>query len=350
MKMRSIGDSGRARSLELGTFLARWSRYPWAMAAAFSLVPQFAYPCMMRSLRVATGTLAAMLLGVLPAVPQPETVLSDLAIDLRPDYDRPGVLVIHRATIAPEVSLPTRVVFRMPAAAGLPSAVAERLVDGRLMTLPYERTVEGETAVVDLTASRPIVQFEYYDPAIVRDGPRRNFAFTYSGDFEVRNFSISVQQPHLAQNFVTVPEATGTAVSADGLVHHTLSRAGLKKGESVTIRASYEKVSDQLSVETITPVAVSTPPPAAGNAAAAAADGRTVPIVLGAMFVCAGAGVVALMVRTRRQAGSARRSTRRRGTARSRRSGDKATRFCTQCGAGVGPGDRFCQRCGSSLK
>ena len=305
---------------------------------------------MTRSLRLAAGALAVVLLGVSPAVPQADTVLSDLGIDLWPDYDRPGVLVIYRATITPEVPLPTRVEFRIPDSVGLPTAVAERLVDGQLMTVPYERTVDGATAVIHLTASRPIVQLEYYDPAIVRDGARRTFAFTWSGDFEARNFSISVQQPHLAQNLITVPEATGTTVSADGLIHHTLSRVGVKKGESVSVQASYEKASDQLSVETIAPVALPTPPPAAGSAVAAADDSRTMPIVLGVMFVSAGALVIGLMVKSRRQAGSGLRSTPPRRTTRSRVSDEEATRFCTQCGDGVGADDRFCQHCGAALK
>ena len=222
---------------------------------------------MMRPLRVATGALAGVLLGVSAAVPQSDTVLSGLRIDLWPDYDRPGVLVIYRATIAPEVSLPIRLVFRIPAAAGLPNAVAERPADGQLITLPYERTVEGNKALIDLTASRPIVQLEYYDPAITRDGARRSFAFTWLGDFEVRDFSVSLQQPHLAQNFTTVPEATSATASVDGMMYQTLSRAGVKVGETVEVQAAYEKASDQLSVETITPVVAPTPTPATGNAA-----------------------------------------------------------------------------------
>ena len=182
----------------------------------------------MQPLRVATGALAVVLLAVSAAAPQSETVLSSLGIDLWPDYDRPGVLVIYHATIAPDVSLPARLVFRIPAAAGLPNAVAERLAGGQLITLPYDRTVDGETALIDLTASRPIVQLEYYDPAITRDGVRRSFAFTWSGDFEVQDFGISLQQPALARNFTTVPEAISATASVDGLTYHTLSRAGVK--------------------------------------------------------------------------------------------------------------------------
>jgi len=291
-----------------------------------------------------------VLLGVSAAAPQSNTVLSGLGIDLWPDYDRAGILVIYRATIAPEASLPARLVFRIPAAAGIPNAVAERSADDRLITLAYERTVDGEIALIDFTASRPVVQLEYYDPAITRDGARRSFTFTWPGDFEVRDFSVSLQQPHLAQNFATVPESMGAAASADGLIYHTLSRAGVKAGETVDIQASYEKASNQLSVETITPEAAPTPTPTTENVATS--DSPTLLIVLAAMFVCAAAIVIGLMVRTRQQAGPAPRSNPPPRKARSRPSGGKATRFCTQCGAGVnvGGGNRFCKRCGAALE
>ena len=303
---------------------------------------------MMRLLPAATGALAVVLLAASAAAPQTDPVLSRLGIDLWPDYDRLGVLVIYRATIAPEVSLPTRLRFRIPAAVGLPSAVAERPTDGQLITLSYERTVERETARIDFTASRPIVQLEYYDTAITRDRARRSFAFTWSGDFEVRDFSISLQQPHLAQNFTTVPAASGAGASADGLTYHTLSRAGVKKGETVEIQVSYEKASNQLSVETIAPVAAPTPTPV--TVSAAASDRPTVLIVLAVLFVCAAAVAVALTLRTRRQTASAPRSIPPVRAAGPDVSGGKATRFCTQCGNGVGGGDRFCQRCGAALK
>jgi hypothetical protein len=289
-----------------------------------------------------------VLLAVSAATPQSKTVLSSLGIDLWPDYDRPGVLVIYHAAIAPDVSLPTRLVFRIPAAAGLPNAVAEKLTDGQLITLPYDRTIDGETARIDLIANRPIVQLEYYDPAITRDGVRRSFAFTWPGDFEVQNFSVSVQQPPLASNLTTVPEATGVTASADGLTYHTLSRAGANIGETVEVQVSYEQASDQLSVETNAPVAAPVPTPAEGNDAAS--DKRTMRMAFAALFVSAAAVVVGLMVRGQRQGQSAPRSTPSPRTARSAISGGKATRFCTQCGAGADGGDRFCTRCDAALK
>jgi hypothetical protein len=312
----------------------------------------------MRPLRVATGALAVVLLGLSAPAAQSPAVLGNLGIDLWPDYDRPGLLVIYRATIAPETPLPAQLVFRIPAAAGAPNAVAERAADDRLVTLPYDRTVDGGTALIAFTASRPYVQLEYYDPAITREGPEHRFAFTWPGDFEVRDFSISLQQPHLSQNFTTVPEAASAATSADGLTYHTLVRTGTKVGETVGVEASYEKASDRLSAETLPPAATPTPAPATGNVpvpalpteSATTSYSPTMLVVVAAMFACAAAAIVIALMSQSRQTGSAPALTPPSRAASSKVSGKKAARFCTQCGAGIGAGDRFCQRCGSALR
>ena len=289
-----------------------------------------------------------MVLAVVPsAAPQSVPVFSALGIDLWPDYDRPGVLVIYRVTIAPGVPLPGQLVVGIPAAAGAPNAVAERETDGQLITLPYERTVDGETASIRVNASRPIVQLEYYDPAIDRDGATRSFAFTWPGDYEVGDFSISVQQPDLAQNFVMVPAPTSSGPSADGLMYHTLTRAGVAAGEVIEVQVSYDKVSDQLSTETMTPV--STPEATPGAEIVASSDTETVVIVLAAALVFAAAVVIGLMFRSRQPAEAPPQPAPPVRKAGRRPSSGKGRRFCTQCGAAAESVDRFCHRCGAGL-
>ena len=51
---------------------------------------------------------------------QESTSLESLAIDLWPEYDRPSMLVIYKAVLSPEVTLPTEITFRIPVEAGLP--------------------------------------------------------------------------------------------------------------------------------------------------------------------------------------------------------------------------------------
>ena len=63
---------------------------------------------------------------LLPALAQSEVKLSSMEVDLWPEYDRPNVLVIYRITLPPTTTLPVDLSFRIPAAAGEPSAVAVR--------------------------------------------------------------------------------------------------------------------------------------------------------------------------------------------------------------------------------
>ena len=308
----------------------------------------------MRGLGEALGALVLILLSALGAAPQATIVLSDLRVDVWPDYDRPGVLVIYRSTLAPESPRPARLVFRIPASAGIPNAVAEGPTGGQLTTLQYVRTVDGDTALIELTASQARVQLEYYDPLMTRDGANRSFSFTWHGDFEVQQFEISLQQPHLAQNFTTVPEARVATASADGLVYHALSRVGVARGETIRVQASYETASDQLSVETLSPISapalVPTPVPAPVTDSGAAPTGEMGRVAIVALSVAAAAVVAGLIARTRRQARGKPPSTGTGSTLPSASSGEAKRRFCAQCGSGVHRGDRFCRACGTLLQ
>ena len=283
-----------------------------------------------------------MLFGAMAVAPQSDVVFTTLGIDLWPEYDRPEVLVIYRASIAPGVALPAQVSFRIPAAAGPPTAVAERQTDGQLISLPFERRVEGDgdTAFIEFTANRRVVQMEYYDPALERDGALRSFTFTWSSSHDVGALSVSAQQPDLAQNLTTTPPATTQAAGVDGLMYHTISLAALKSGESVDVRLSYEKVSDQLSTETM-PAAAPIPSAPMAGPGGGTSDTQIVVIVMAALMVVAiiaGAGVLR----------SRRRLPRPGGLARGAAAG--ASRFCTQCGAAGAAADRYCHRCGAAFR
>lgn len=294
----------------------------------------------MRTGRVVVMLLTWMLFGAMGAAAQTGVVFTTLEIDLWPEYDRPGVLVIYRAGIAPGVPLPAQVIFRIPAAAGAPTAVAERQPDGQLVTLPFERRVEGDTAFIELTASRPVVQMEYYDPTLERDGVLRSYTFTWSGDHEVGALSVSAQQPDLARNLTTTPPATTRAPGVDGLIYHTISLASVKVGESVDVQLSYEKAADQLSTETM-PAAAPTPSAEVAAPGGATSDTQIVVIVMAALIVVAtiaAAGILRARQRTSRSGGLVP------GAAAG------ASRFCTQCGEGAGRDDVYCHRCGANLR
>lgn len=298
---------------------------------------------------LSVSVLLCAALAQIPAAPlmaQGEVVLTTLSIDVWPDYDRPGVLVIYRATVAPGVSLPTSIALRIPAAAGTPTAVAEQQADGQLIKVPFDRRVEGETAVIEMTVTRPNFQVEYYDPAIARDGSTRSFVFTWPGDYQVGDLSVSVQQPDLAQNLVTEPPAARSAPGVDGLVYYTVELGAVAEGETADVRVSYDKTSDQLSNETMPAPSTSTPPPATA-AGSPDADSEVRLIVMVILAVVAIAAVVVIVLRRR---GSSAMDPRPASGAPLADGRAPSARFCTQCGAAASSEDRFCGSCGTALR
>lgn len=313
--------------------------------AAINLVAgrcRSAYPSGMRSLCRALLITVTVLAAAGVAPPQDAIVFTRLGVDLWPDYDRPGVLVIYRGSIAPGATLPARVQLRIPAAAGDPTALAERSPDGQLVNLTFDRRTQGDMAVIDATVTRPDLQMEYYDPAIEHDGATHSFTFSWPGDYAVGELNVTVQQPDLAQDLTTVPPAATRAPGGDGLLYHTVVLPAVPAGEAVDVQVTYEKVADQLSVETIPAPATSTSSPA--PAAGAPSSEREMVIVVAVVLASAVLAGLALLL-----------GRRRRGEPSPEAAGGAAApsgaaRFCTQCGAAAGSADRFCHQCGTAVR
>lgn len=265
---------------------------------------------------------------------QPEVVFVRMNVDLWPDYDRRGVLVIYRGDLAPGVGLPVTVRLSLPAAAGAPTAVAERQADGQLVNLTFERTVEGDTAVVEAQVTRPTLQFEYYDPGLRAEGARRSFEYRWPGDFEVGELTVTVQQPDLASELETSPPAASRAPGPDGLVYHTVGLGARSYGEAAGVEFSYIKEDDRLTIETVQQ-AMAPPPTSSSPPVESRQEILVVVLALAALAIVAAAGFVIFRRRDR--------------DADSRDSRTKAG-FCTQCGTRAAASDRFCHRCGQPLR
>ena len=269
--------------------------------------------------------------------------LERLEVDLWPEYDRNAVLVIYRVTIAPGVELPARLALRIPAEAGSPNAVAERRADGRLVTVEYERVVEGKWALIEVTVSQPGLRIEYYDRGIEREGPIRRLWYTWPGDYAVASVGVSVQQPAGARDLVVVPEASNIDAGSDGLLYHNLGLPRTAAGETFEIFVEYTKESDELTVE-----ALSRSSPAVASAGGTTRAGPTVRWVLlagTAVVAFVASGLVAWRLRGRGKIVGQRARPTGGVTARG---GD--ANFCTQCGAKAGAGDRYCHACGRQLR
>lgn len=262
---------------------------------------------------------------------EPSVRLEGVEVALWPEYDRPSMLVIYRLVLSADVSLPAPMVVSLPAAVGLPNAVAERVAD-RLVNLAYDRVVSGEVAQLRFVANSAVVQVEYYDPALAIDGQRRTFEYRWPGDYAAAALDVVVQHPPGAADVKIEPPAADAEMGNDGLRYQRLDLGAVAAGQTIAVSLNYDR--DQ---ESLTSTLVPPPAPAGVQASTPASLPAGSPMsasyLVMAILLAFGLAGLAMGV-----------LLRLRGGGRGRPAG---AAFCTRCGKSVRPGDRFCGKCGA---
>jgi hypothetical protein len=297
--------------------------------------------------------LFALLTLLAPAAVHAQTpdALDNVEIDLWPEYDRAGVLVIYRLTLSPQTSLPANLSIRIPTAAGDPFAVAGRQADGSLFTIPSTREVSGIWASINFTADVAELQIEYYDPALKIDGQHRQFDFVWPGDYATGNLSIQIQQPFDASAMLISPSFGAGIRGGDGLTYFNREVGQLNAGQTIEISLEYDKTSDSFSAQNMTvQPAGETTEVESGSFQIPQIAVLVIAIVMGAALIVVG---VVWYLRSGKQ--SKARTPRRRHTPAADRPAqptapDGHDIYCHNCGKRAQAGDRFCRSCGTPLR
>ncbi len=275
-----------------------------------------------------------------------------LQVDLWPEYDRPEMLVIMKAQLPSEVSLPTEVAFRIPAGVGEPNAVAVRQPDGALLNAMYTRQVQDQWEMITVTATSPEIQIEYYDPGLDRSTANRHYEFNWVSDYDIDAMLIQVQQPLGATNLSVEPALGNITTGSDGLQYYVMEIGAPRAGDEVSVVVDYTKTTDTLSVEGFTvqpgaPISDSSP-----ESQRQIASTEVLPWALGGLGVLLVVGGIYWYWRTGQGDVSKKSGSRRRRKPRpaAATSSDESGVYCHQCGKRAGAGDRFCRACGSRLR
>jgi hypothetical protein len=285
----------------------------------------------MRAARVLL-LLLALAAGVRFAVPahaQVAASLERLEIALWPEYDRPALLVIYRATLPASTPLPAQVTLPVPAAAGEPTAVAFADDQGQLLLTSYTRTVDGDWATLVIEAPSPRIQVEFYLDIAV-DGAQRRIVFDWPGRVSAAQARFEVQEPAGASALVIEPAPEASRLDAEGRTTYSGSLGSLSPGTSFELRVSYVRSTQ----DPMLAPAVPTPDPqvAASNTPDPTWRALLAWGLAGLGLALLGAGGII-------------------GWRRARRAGaPPPARFCHACGAAAGPADVFCRRCGTRLR
>lgn len=275
---------------------------------------------------------------------QSSVSFDQLNVLLWPEYDRPDMLVIYKITLSAATKLPAQIDLRIPLAAGAPYNVAIEEVDGQLYTLNYTTSQDGDWLVISFTAPTSKLQIEYYDPELDKTDDRRDYVFRWPGDMAVDNLTVEVQQPLTAQQLQVAPNLGSWKTGTDGMQYYIEEVGSVPEGTPVTLKLSYLKSDDSLSVPDQAPLQPSQP---IGPSTSLLRFEGLLPYLLGgvgvALFI--GGGVWFWLISRKRSAEPARR---RRSA--SERLADDLEVYCHQCGKRAGKEDVFCRSCGTRLR
>jgi hypothetical protein len=281
---------------------------------------------------------------------QTQPSLASMTVDLWPEFDKPSMLVMYAFTLSSQVGLPAEIRLRIPASAGVPNAVANCQPDGNCFNAPYEQRPAGEWSELIFQATLPDLRVEFYDAALIKDGTKRHYEYTWPGDYAVENFKIRVQQPAMAENMLVKPGTFSVAAASDGFIYHSLDAGAVPAGQTIEVVIDYEKTTDELS-SSFMPVQPSQP--LSGETSGRTSLTSALPFALGfvGLALIIGGGVWYWRSGRQKPQPAHARRTRRKPASASPTSGEAEVNvYCHQCGKRAAAGDRFCRTCGTQLR
>lgn len=286
--------------------------------------------------------------------------LALLAIELWPDYDQEGVLVLYTGTLAAEVVLPAAVTLPLPEGADV-HAVARISSDN---TMVDDIVFEVGASEVTLTTPDSRFRVEYYLP-YEADGEEHSFAAAWTFPFNIASVTMDVQQPAAATNFTVTPAVPNVVTGQDGLTYHRSTGQPLDAGQTLSVVLRYTLPDNQLTQsllqqntnattpETTTTTEPTSPPSTSSN----------LPLILAGIGGLIISGTLIWQgLKERSQLQQKKKELVRRQSPRSSpilskkrvmpspSATGEAAQFCHQCGRAAQPEDRFCRQCGTQLK
>jgi len=282
----------------------------------------------------------------LPTAAQgPTLTITRATLNLWPEYDDPGLLVIFAGEFGADVAFPQPVAFPLPAGArGIQAAVPD--ATGALLSQPWQ-IVEGK---LSYTLPQPQFHTEYYldrPPAAAQ----RELTYTFQAPYPIQELEITVQQPARAAGFAMTPQPESSTQGSDGFTYYRLSRSNLAAGDRLDLTLRYTKNDQSPSIAPTRPAP--TPAVAQSGVSDAAVPARPLwPWLLIGLGLAAllGTGVYWLVTHQQERdqpAASRRKSPKSVGTPVARPPLTGTAAFCTQCGQPFRPEDRFCAQCGA---
>jgi hypothetical protein len=201
---------------------------------------------------------------------------------------------------------------------------------------------------ISFIATTPVIQFEYYDPGLVKEGTLRTFDYKWPGDYAVNSLTLQVQHPLGSSNVSVMPTAGRVLQNSNGFTYNVIEVGALNEGSPFDIAVSYQKETDALSIESldIQPSAPITP----GTSSLLNINQWWVWLlgILGIVLI--GGGGFWYWRMGRQETTTKKRRHRKAQVTESPGVSPESAVYCHQCGRRAESSDRFCRSCGTRLR
>jgi hypothetical protein len=283
-----------------------------------------------------------------PVFAQTSPALAILEVDLRPEFDQPGVLVVFHMVLKSDTQLPATLTVRIPTAAGEPSLVAwVNPSDGSMNSIPYQVDTKKDWNWVTFTTSANEVDFEYHDPSLALDGSKRAYQFTWPGDFSADNLSIYIQEPLGATGMLIQPSLGSPNQGDNNIVYYYSKLGALKQGTTFQIHMKYDKKDSSLSWETLQVKPSAT---LDENTSGRTSLRELMPWIIGGISILLLAGVAWWIWLIRNSPASTVKLKVLQASLNKVKKSTREPVYCPQCGKRAETGDVFCRVCGAKLR
>lgn len=275
--------------------------------------------------------------------------VENLVIELWPEFDRPGVLVIYSGQLAstgdgeiPQVGL------TLPESVELNAVAYQDPTNGNLLLAEHETEAADGQTLLTMSPEADNFWVEFYVPAevIAQEGEQRSFSYAWQGDLPVAQLTWQVQQPATASGLTVEPGGGQMGTDELGLPAYSVAAGAVPAGETATASVSYQKADDVLSISVIQ-ANEEAQQPAPAPASTQPRRNLALPIGIAVGGVALLAGGIFLYSRSGQDDEEPVRARRAR---RAPQHEHEQAGYCTNCGNALQAGDKFCRECGAPVR
>jgi hypothetical protein len=310
---------------------------------------------MRRWLMITFLALALLSPGITARADNP-IILDSLIVYLRPEYDKPSMLVNYEISIDPDVSLPVTLSILIPTRIGYPDHITTLEVDGTSTETPYERSIQGEWSAISITATGLNIEIEYHDPDLRKEQAIRSFSFSWVGNYDLKSLTVGVLQP-VGSKYMQISPFLGEGIPEDnGTVRYNADLGPIEAGSLFTLSLQYQKSDDELTisamrVQPIAPLSAET-------------TGRAPSLALVLIWIIGGLAAILIViaglwlwrtghlnsVKLKGDKPAVRPEKPGGNESNSNKNSSLEGKYCQQCGNRIQEGDLFCRICGAKLR